>query len=108
MYGNGEGLNCTAYNCCGRLWVFIWTEIWLPCWRLVKQWLGVRCTQQSCLWYCLCCNIWLCWLVFILIWVIAFVWMIIGMVIGVVWCLVCGFICILNALGEFLGRAHIP
>ncbi len=101
--GGGVNLDCTPYNCCGRLFVFIWTEVWLAEWRLIQEeW--VACTQQSCIWYCLCCNIWVCWLGIILVWVFCWFWNLIMFIIAVVWCIVCGIICILSVILNAIGK----
>ncbi|HVC91114.1 MAG TPA: hypothetical protein VND66_10890 [Acidobacteriaceae bacterium] len=44
----------------------IWTSVLVPIWTWwVNTW--KQCTQQSCNWWCLCCNKWFCWVVLIIV-----------------------------------------
>ena len=47
----------------------------------VEQWanqLQQPCKQQDCNWWCLCCNKWLCWLVWVVVKVIVWVVVTVG------------------------------
>jgi hypothetical protein len=45
----------------GQIFLSMWSWIATP-WRI--------CTAQSCTWWCLCCNIWLCWIALIIVGII--------------------------------------
>jgi hypothetical protein len=47
----------------------------------VEQWVSTlarQCTEQSCNWWCLCCNKWLCWFVVLIVKVIVWIVVTIG------------------------------
>jgi hypothetical protein len=86
--------------------VSVWKSVWVPIWTWVQK--SVQfCTEQSCNWWCLCCNKWLCWIAVILVAVLSFVLVLILEVIVIVtctlisiWCLLCNVICWIGCLGN--------
>ena len=47
-----------------------------------------RCVEQSCNWWCLCCNKWFCWVFRIGLWVVSIVTWFVTMVVTTVVCAV--------------------
>lgn len=65
------------------------------------------CARAACIWWCICCNKWLCWIALILLWIVSVViWFVVEVVVTVfciiisVWCLLCNLICWLGCAGN--------
>lgn len=63
-----------AHEVCNEIKEWIEEQIEQPVERWLDQ-LQQTCQQQDCNWWCLCCNKWLCWLVWIVVKVV--VWIVI-------------------------------
>jgi len=85
---------CSAYDCCVRFFVWVWTAIWEPVWSWISS-TYQSCSEESCIWWCLCCNKWVCVIFLIIIWVLTWVLMLVLWVFAVVWCIVCGIFCLI-------------
>jgi hypothetical protein len=84
-----------ARESCENIGAWVEEEVWQP----VSLWLckfQTQCGKQDCVWWCLCCNKWFCWLVAIVVeivvwvvvtvvkWVVTVVCQIITVVVGIV------------------------
>jgi hypothetical protein len=58
-----------------------------------QQW--TQCTQQSCNWWCLCCNKWFCWVFLVLLAILVTIIFVVFIVIDFVLSLVCGLFCLI-------------
>ena len=66
-----------AHEVCNEITEWIEEEVAQPVERWVDQ-LQQTCQQQSCNWWCLCCNKWLCWLAWVVVKVIEWVIVTVG------------------------------
>src|SRR5436190_10473285 len=76
----------------------------------ILRWIAMTwrtCSAAPCVWWCLCCNRWLCWIALILIAIVSVViWLVVEIIIVVVciliaiWCLLCNLVCFLGCLGN--------
>jgi len=57
------------------------------------------CNEQSCSWWCLCCNKWLCWIATVILMIVAVIVAVIMLILSFVFCIL-GFV--FCALGVFL------
>jgi hypothetical protein len=97
------------YGACSRCWTSLQT-IWEWFTSVIWRWISVtwrQCTEQRCIWWCLCCNKWFCWIALIVILVVSVIVMLIVTVILVVvcivaslWCVICATICWLGCFGR--------
>jgi hypothetical protein len=82
---------------CRQIWQFvqwipvvierIWTIFVSTPWRL--------CSAQTCRWWCLCCNKWICWILVIISAILAIVFIILYIVLSITVLTICESLCIL-------------
>ena len=84
--------------------VYRWFEFTILRW-ITRTWR--TCTAARCVWWCLCCNKWLCWIALIVIAIVSVViWLVVEIILIVVcllisiWCLICNLICFLGCFGN--------
>jgi hypothetical protein len=95
----------SCFNCFTSLVsVYKWFEYTILRW-ISSTW--TTCTAAACIWWCLCCNKWLCWIALIIIAiVVTIIWLIVEIVLAVfcaiiaIWCLLVYLICFLGCLGQ--------
>lgn len=63
-----------------------------------------ECSRQSCRWWCLCCNKWLCWIALIICYVLVTIWLLVVVIIGVALVTTCWVTCSLLFLFSFGGN----
>jgi len=87
------------------------------CWTLleeVKKWfvthfwrelakLAERCRRRRCNWWCLCCNKWFCWLVWIITRVLVAIVQLIVNILVIVICTLASLVCLLCAIVCYIG-----
>jgi hypothetical protein len=81
--------------------------IWASYWQTITM-LWNACSAQSCTWWCLCCNKWLCWLVVI---ALAIVYALILVLVSVIFVLIvplCWIVCLILVVLLAIGRSPIP
>jgi len=66
-----------AHEVCNTINEWIEENVAQPVERWIDQ-LEQTCQQQSCNWWCLCCNKWLCWLVWIVVKVVEWIIVTVG------------------------------
>ena len=66
-----------AHEVCNEIKEWIEEQVEQPVERWLDQ-LQQTCQQQSCNWWCLCCNKWLCWLVWIIVKVVVWIVVTVG------------------------------
>jgi hypothetical protein len=84
-----------AREACAQVGTWVEEEVWQP----IENWVSQqerRCREQSCNWWCLCCNKWFCWIVVVVVrvvtwvvvtvlkWVVELVCEIVTIVVGIV------------------------
>ncbi len=79
-------------KCCRRLLTLIYERVWIRVWTwITTTW--TTCTEQSCNWWCLCCNKWLCWVSLIIVAVLTLVFALVLTLVTVIWCVPCFLVC---------------
>ena len=78
---------------CQEFLSWITEQVWTPVIRWVTDVIQ-RCSRQSCIWWCLCCNIWFCWLVAIIVAIIVLIVTIILILIAIIVCIACYIPCL--------------
>lgn len=66
-----------ARQSCSEINTWVEEQVWQP----VENWLSQeerRCREQSCDWWCLCCNKWFCWIVVVVVLVVTWVVVTVG------------------------------
>lgn len=61
-----------AENVCDNIGQWVEQEVWQP----VSEWVSQQqrqCREQSCNWWCACCNKWFCWIVTVIVEVVTWV-----------------------------------
>jgi hypothetical protein len=88
----------TFYEFVGRLATAI-VEVWqwVPSFA---RWCGAA---NPCIWWCLCCNVWGCWLIAILIAILATILLVIFIVLAVIVVVICWIVCLIIALFIAIG-----
>jgi hypothetical protein len=54
-----------------------------------------QCSEQSCFWWCLCCNKWLCWILVVVLAVLFILVTIMFVILSVVVVIICVVLCLL-------------
>jgi hypothetical protein len=83
------------------------SQVWSSWWGTVTR-LFSGCTAQPCTWWCLCCNIWLCWVLVFVVTVLFAVLVVIYSVVAVLLVPVCWLVCLVFAVLMALDRSPIP
>jgi hypothetical protein len=81
--------------------------IWASYARIIST-LWNACSAQSCSWWCLCCNKWLCWLVVIALAIIYAALLVLASVIIVLVVPLCYFVCLILVILLAIGRSPTP
>ena len=71
-------------------------------WREVAR-LRERCRRQSCNWWCLCCNKWFCWLVWIILSLLVAIFQLLVYILVTVVCTAASTVCLLCTLVCYIG-----
>lgn len=95
----------SCFNCFTSLVsVYKWFEFTVLRW-ITSTW--TMCSASPCVWLCLCCNRWLCWIALIIITIVSvIIWLIVEIVLTVfcviiaIWCVLVYIICFLGCLGR--------
>lgn len=81
--------------------------------RLVALWgwaarTIASCTAQSCLWWCLCCNVWLCVILVVLVAVLLTIILVVLLIVSVLLVPVCWGTCLIFVLLAALSQGELP
>lgn len=63
---------------------------------MVQTW--SQCRQQSCNWWCLCCNRWLCWIALIIVTIFVAIFWLLLVIIGFLLFVICVLLCLIGYL----------
>jgi len=90
----GPGRPCAFwYEVVGRIATAIVDIVrWVP---TFARWCGAA---NPCIWWCLCCNVWGCWLIAILIAIVAIVILVIFIVLAAIMVVVCWIVCLISVI----------
>ena len=77
-------------------------------WRLVETFVRWCGASNPCIWWCLCCNVWGCWLVAILLAVLATVILVIFILVAVLMVVICWIVCLIAVVLLAIGRSQTP
>jgi hypothetical protein len=96
-------------NFCTPIYAFVTSisQVWSSWWGTVSRMIS-GCTAQPCTWWCLCCNVWLCWVLVIVVAVLFAVLLVIYTVVAVLLVPVCWAVCLVFALLLALDRSPVP
>jgi hypothetical protein len=96
-------------NACQPFYTFVTSlsDIWSEYWATITM-LWNACVSQSCSWWCLCCNVWLCCLLVITVTVIYFLLMVLMSVFAILLVPVCWGTCLLIAVLIAIGGGDVP
>lgn len=83
----------TFYEFVGRLATAI-VEVWQWVPTFVK-WCGA---SNPCIWYCLCCNVWGCWIIGVILALVATILLVIFIVLAAIMVVICWIVCLIYAL----------
>ncbi|MGH3480435.1 MAG: PKD domain-containing protein, partial [Nocardioidaceae bacterium] len=70
--------------------VSIWRSV-----PTIARWCGA---VNPCIWWCLCCNVWGCWLIAILVAIVVTVLLVIGIILAAIMVVVCWILCVISVI----------